>query len=128
MNESVAADFILAGVVTLALAIALVGAAVGVVRLWECVPGPRRRARELMFAKLDAAQRRSWQRLRRFDVVAPSGTRYTLSSYRPFNIRTSDAAYCLRVYGNIPAYDKLLAQKLLIEADEQYFLACANRA
>jgi hypothetical protein len=84
------------------------------------------RARALLLSKLDAKQRRSWRLRRRFDVVASSGRRYTLAPYRPFNIRTQDALFCVQVHGRIPAYDKLLAQKLLIEADEQLFLARAN--
>lgn len=35
--------------------------------------------------------------------------------------------YCLRVDGRLPAYDKLLAQRLLVECDETAFLAVANK-
>jgi hypothetical protein len=83
-------------------------------------------ARALFLAKLDEQQRRSWRVFRRFDVVAASGRRYSISRYRPFNVRSGDAVFCLQIDGGIPVYDKLLAQKLLLEADEQYFLACAN--
>jgi hypothetical protein len=85
-----------------------------------------RRARDLFFSKLDARQRSSWRLRRRFDARAKSGRLYTISRYNPFNIRTDDAVFCLRVAGATPAYDKLLAQKLLIEADEELFLAKAN--
>ncbi len=85
-----------------------------------------RRARALFLAKLDRKQRWSWLLRRRFDVCGSAGRRYTISTYRPFNIATDDAVFCVQVNGRIPVYDKLLAQKLLIEADETLFLAHAN--
>ncbi len=84
------------------------------------------RARSLFLSKLAPAQRRSWLTRRRFTVTAPSGSRYTIAPYDPYNIRASDALFCLQVGGNTPEYDKLLAQKLLIECDEELFLAKAN--
>lgn len=84
------------------------------------------RARSLFLSKLTPSQRRSWLTRRRFSVVAPSGARYTIAPYDPYNIRASDALFCLQVAGNTPDYDKLLAQKLLIECDEALFLAKAN--
>lgn len=87
----------------------------------------RRRARELFLSKLNDAQRRSWAFERRFDLIAPSGRRYTIAPYASFNIYTSETSYCLRVEGRIPAYDKLLAQRLLVEADEEMFLSLANK-
>jgi hypothetical protein len=89
---------------------------------WEA----KRRARALFLSRLDDKQRRSWHLRRRFDVIAAGGRRYTISGYRPFNVRTGDAVFCVQVEGRVPVYDKLLAQKLLIEADEQLFLARAN--
>jgi hypothetical protein len=86
----------------------------------------KRRARELFLSKLDERQRRSWHLRRRFDVVAGGGRRYTIGSYRSFNVSSGDAVFCVEVEGRIPVYDKLLAQKLLIESDEQLFLARAN--
>jgi hypothetical protein len=47
--------------------------------------------------------------------------------YESFNIRSDRYAYCLRVLGRLPAYDKLLAQRLLLECDERAFLTLANR-
>ncbi len=86
----------------------------------------KRRARALFLSNLDAKQRRSWHVRRRFDLTVASGRRYTISRYQPFNVHSSGAAFCVQVSGNIPVYDKLLAQKLLIESDEQRFLARAN--
>jgi hypothetical protein len=90
-------------------------------------PRAKRRARELFLSKLDARQRRSWESTRSFDVSAASGCRYTISPYGTFNIRNSGEEFCLLLEAHIPAYDKLLAQRLLIEADENLFLALANR-
>jgi hypothetical protein len=87
----------------------------------------KRRARKLFLSKLDVGQRRSWELARCFDVNCASGNRYTISPYRTFNIRNATEEFCLLLEANIPAYDKLLAQRLLIEADECLFLTLANR-
>jgi hypothetical protein len=84
------------------------------------------RARTLFLSKLSDAQRRSWLMRRRVSVLAKSGRRYTLCNYEAYNIHAWDAAFCLQVDGELPSYDKLLAQKLLIECDESLFLASAN--
>ncbi len=86
----------------------------------------RQRARELFLANLTLKQRRSWHLRRRFDAIAASGRRYTISGYRPFNVSARDALFCIQIVDRVPVYDKLLAQKLLIESDEQRFLARAN--
>lgn len=86
----------------------------------------RRRARALFLSQLTPAQRNSWFWRRRFNAVAPSGRVYTIGAYRPFNICTHGAAFCVQVEGDVPLYDKMLAQKLLVESDEQRFLASAN--
>ena len=87
----------------------------------------KQRARELFFSKLTSSQRRSWLLRRRFEVVASSGRRYSIRPYGAFNVRCGDDAFCVRVEGRIPTYDKLLAQRLLLEADEPLFLSIANR-
>jgi hypothetical protein len=86
----------------------------------------RERARSLFLAHLTPAQRRSWSIRRRVPIVASSGRRYLLAPYRPYNVRSGDALFCLQVDGLLPAYDKLLAQTLLLESDESFFLARAN--
>jgi hypothetical protein len=87
----------------------------------------QRRAKKLFLSKLSAAERRWWSRHRRLTIVGSSGRRYILTPYEPFNIRAGNEAYCLCVRGRIPVYDKLLAQRLLVESDEPRFLAIANR-
>lgn len=84
------------------------------------------RAKKLFLSKLSDAERRRWSRERRLTVVGGSGRRYTLRPYEAFNIRAGSDEYCLRVVGWIPAYDKLLAQRLLLESDEAAFLVTAN--
>jgi hypothetical protein len=85
------------------------------------------RAKELFLSKLTDAERKRWDSDRRLTIVGSSGRRYTLSPYESFNIRSGKMVYCLRVLGRAPTYDKLLAQRLLVEADEPAFLAIANR-
>jgi hypothetical protein len=87
----------------------------------------KKRARRLFVSKLDSTQRRSWTFRRRVEVVASSGRRYTMKPYGTFNIWTDTELFCVHVDGNVPNYDKLLAQRLLLEADEQLFIAVANR-
>ncbi len=90
-------------------------------------PQAKERARRLFLSRLDAAQRRSWKFLRRFEVISASGRRYTLKAYGTFNILSGGEKFCVRVDGHMPSYDKLLAQWLLLEADEHRFLSIANR-
>lgn len=85
------------------------------------------RAKKLFLSKLTDAERRRWSREGCLTVVASSGRRYTLRPYEAFNIRAGNEEYCLRVVGWIPAYDKLLAQRLLVESDEATFLSIANQ-
>ena len=84
------------------------------------------RAKRLFLSKLSEAERLRWAEDRRLTVVGSSGQRYTLLPYAAFNILTGEKAYCLRVLGRMPVYDKLLAQRLLVESDEQTYLALAN--
>jgi hypothetical protein len=89
-------------------------------------PAAKAQARALFLSKLTARQRRSWLLRRRIVVCGSGGRRYTLCNYEAYNVHAWDAAFCLQVEGDMPAYDKLLAQKLLLECDEPYFLASAN--
>jgi hypothetical protein len=87
----------------------------------------KRRAHRLFLSKLSERQRRSWESNGDFEVTGTSGGAYTISSYGTFNIRNCGDEFCVLVEANIPVYDKLLAQRLLIEADENLFLEIANR-
>lgn len=119
----------------MALALALLAASIAVAILLVVLPIDERsvsplswvRAKDLFLSKMTDAERRRWAREHRLTIAGSTGRRYTLSPYESFNIRTGGDTYCLRVLGRIPAYDKLLAQRLLIESDEQTFLAIANK-
>jgi hypothetical protein len=118
--------------VTLALALLAVAAAIAMLLVLPISEGTLSpaswlRAKRLFLSKLSDAERRRWATERRLTVVGSSGRRYTLAPYEAFNIRAGTQEYCLRVVGWLPAYDKLLAQRLLVESDEPAFLAIANR-
>lgn len=91
------------------------------------LPAPQLRAKRLFMSLLGEAERRSWAKHRRLTVIGSSGGCYTLMPYAAFNIQDGKDEYCLRVVGRIPPYDKLLAQRLLLESDEETFLQIANR-
>ncbi len=117
--------------VTLALfAVTLFVAVLAVVFSAEDIALPRsakRRAYRLFLSKLDDEQRRSWMKNRRFDVTARSGRSYTIFSYDAFNVYSCGEEFCVQIDERIPVYDKLLAQQLLLKADEQRFLRLANK-
>lgn len=118
---------------TLALALLAAAAAMAIALLALSVnggpisPAAQSRAKELFLSRMSDAERRAWSRDHRLTIVGSSGRRYTMMPYDAFNIRAGREAYCLSVLGWIPDYDKLLAQRLLIEADERTFLIIANR-
>lgn len=118
----------------LTLALALLAASIAIAILLALPvneatlsPASRLRAERLFLSKLNDAERKCWARTRKLTIVGSSGGEYTLTPYEAFNIRAGGDAYCLRVLGRMPAYDKLLAQRLLVESDERRFLAVANR-
>lgn len=118
--------------VTLALALLAVAAAIAMLLVLPISEGTLSpaswlRAKRLFLSKLTDAERRRWASERRLTVMGSCGRRYTLAPYEAFNIRAGTQEYCLRVVGWLPAYDKLLAQRLLVESDEPAFLAIANR-
>lgn len=89
------------------------------------------RARELLLSHLNEEQRSHYNEHRWFMVL---GSR-TLRRYRieihhlVANVRRIDdgARLCAHCNDNLPIFDHLLAQKLMIESDEDAFLAIANR-
>lgn len=65
-----------------------------------------------------------------FKVVGnKTGRTYTIFPYAVYNIlRDDNVNYCIASKDHdIPLYDTMLAQKMLIECDEEYFLRKANR-
>lgn len=111
----------------LAVAVAIVILLVLPINEGTIWPASWLRAKKLFLSKMTDAERRRWNHDRSLVVVGSSGRRYTLRPYEAFNIRSGNQEFCLRVMGWIPAYDKLLAQRLLVESDEITFLAIANR-
>jgi hypothetical protein len=85
-----------------------------------------RKARELLIAHLSPAQLEDFKRSGCFTVVGnKTGTSYKLGSGM---VRTPDASFCIGpVDEGLPRDDKVLAQKWLLESDEEKFLKIANR-
>ena len=120
-------DEVTVGLAVLAVAVAIAMLLALPINEGTISPASWIRAKKLFLSKLSDAERRSWIGDRRLAIVGSRGGRYTLTPYESFNIRSGRDAYCLRVLGRVPAYDKLLAQRLLIECDELTFLAIANK-
>jgi len=89
-----------------------------------------RRARELLLAHLDEQQRSELERENRFHLIVGERT-YRVRRGRQGNIDLIEQGrptrrYCIHPAEFLPDYDNLLAQKLLLETDEQEFLRIAN--
>lgn len=92
-----------------------------------------RRAKKLLLHHLQPEQRKQLRRKGHFDVIGSRGTVFRISSSFPFNVRLAGFAKRSRVFfcteaedPDIPKWDVMLAQKLMIEADEGEFLKVAN--
>ena len=91
------------------------------------------RAEQLLLSCLTAEQRMAWRTRRCFYVILGSGRRYRFDSntYQG-NVKLVNEAdevlssFCIHLRMGIPIYDHLLAQKLMLEADEQTFMRIAN--
>ena len=89
-------------------------------------------AEALLLRNLNDEQRASWEKHRGFWVTAKSGNRYWLDGQRPrgLPIDGPPQSYCIYSLDenglHLPIGDQILAQKLLIEADEDRFLKVAN--
>lgn len=106
----------------------------------------RRKAEALLLEHLNDRQREDWLAKRSFTIHTADGKRTYRIAYgvagnvvlvaaaeKPLSKHghpiSVGARFCMHVYhpdGPIPAEDNVLAQKLLIEADEGQFLALAN--
>ncbi len=91
----------------------------------------KERAEALLLSCLDEEQRRELRAHDRFHVTAPSGRRYCIKRGRAGNVSARDSAnrvvrYCIHDYVGLPDADTMLGQKLMLETDEQEFLATAN--
>lgn len=87
------------------------------------------RAKELLLSMLTEEQRHHLHREGRFKVCGNKGGEYEITIGYAGNIRRGRHRYCGHLSdGRIPTYDHMLAQKLMIETDEEAFLALANRS
>lgn len=101
--------------------------------LYFDVPGTdgaaARRALRLMYRVLSPPQR--WEFLRRgcFTVVAPGWGRFQVLPRSIFNVMSleSGTAYCVTTLVPVPVPDLMLADKLLLENDPDWFFVIANR-
>lgn len=91
------------------------------------------RARALLAENLSAAQRESLAKARHFIVHSPDGERrYEINQGRAGNVYLLDVEgkrikrLCIHPTISCPDEDTMLAQKLLLEADEERFLRVAN--
>lgn len=92
-----------------------------------------KRAKKLLLHHLDPDQRKQLRRKGHFAVCGSRGTVFRISSSFPFNVRLAGYAKRSRVFfctevedPDVPKWDVMLGQKLLIEADEGEFLKTAN--
>lgn len=89
------------------------------------------RARRLLLAHLDDAQRAELDEKKRFHVRGQDGHLYLIMPDYHGNIyRMEDGkptvAYCIVVADSVPLFDSMLGQKLLLETDIEAFLEIAN--
>jgi hypothetical protein len=91
-----------------------------------------KRARQLLVENLSATQREQFERDGHF-VVHGRQARYRVRQGRSANIDVVDRKgflshrLCAHPAEYVPDFDTMLAQKLLLENDEDYFLGRANR-
>lgn len=92
----------------------------------------RTKAEILLLGNLTAEQRAEYEEHKHFHVRARSGKRYRIQCGRAHNVFTvrkdglAVIEHCAHVGAAVPNEDNILAQKLLIEHDEEAFLRTAN--
>lgn len=91
------------------------------------------RAKELLLAHLNEEQKRELRTERRFTVISADGERvYRIKQGRAQNVEliAPDGRvlerYCAHPVEMVPDEDTMLAQKLMLEADEEAFICVAN--
>jgi hypothetical protein len=99
-------------------------------------PEVTNRARELLLSKLTQEQRETFERNNWFVVAGgKSNTRYRLEGHTlvanivvlAFGSEQALHRLCAHLNRSLPMEDHLLAQKLMLEYDEEEFLKIANR-
>ena len=87
----------------------------------------RQRAEALLLAWLSPDQRAQYRSRGRFEVTTAAGHRYRVCPGGVVGLDPRGWAYCIEATSPVPLADELLAFKLLLESDEQRFLAVAHR-
>jgi heme exporter protein D len=87
----------------------------------------RQRAEALVLAWLSPDQRAQYRSRGRFEVTTATGHRYRVCPGGVVGLDPRGWAYCIEASSPVPVADELLAFKLLLETDEQQFLAIAHR-
>jgi len=87
----------------------------------------RQRAEALLLAWLSPDQRAQYRSRGRFEVTTAAGHRYRVCPGGVTGLDPRGWAYCIEATSPVPVADELLAFKLLLETDEQRFLATAHR-
>lgn len=89
----------------------------------------QRRARRLLYSALTRDQQRCLEERQYFDLNV-NGRHYRIKQGTHGNVRLVEGEHETRLYcaqpDDVPAEDAMLAQKLMLEADEQAFLRIAN--
>ena len=91
------------------------------------------KARKLLLEHLRPEQAASFEKDEHFEVLAMSGRRYRIklgwggNSEELNDVRKVVNRFCIHPREQVPHHDNMLAQKLLIEHDEERFLDIANR-
>jgi hypothetical protein len=85
------------------------------------------RAEALLLSWLSPRQREQYRSHGWFDVVTAGGNRYRIWPWKVARLDVRRCAYCIEAIPWVPAADEMLAKKLLLETDEQRFLATAHR-
>jgi heme exporter protein D len=86
----------------------------------------RQRAEALVLAWLSPDQRAQYRSRGRFEVTTAAGHRYRVCPGGVVRLDPRGWAYCIEAATPVPVADELLAFKLLLETDEQRFLAAAH--
>jgi hypothetical protein len=84
------------------------------------------RAEALLLSWLSPSQRDQYRSRGWFDVVSRGGNRYRIWPWKVTRLDVPRCAYCIEAVPRVPAADEMLANKLLLETDEQRFLATAR--
>lgn len=92
----------------------------------------QRRARRLLLSCLSQRQQKEYRETQAFTVVGSRGQRYLIKKGRQHNVfrigerGQSELEFCITLDASLPDEDVMLAQKLLLEVDEEEFFRRSN--